>query len=129
LFIELIVLDVLEQAGGVSERGTPYEGQRPPPSGRRSGERRVALVIGNSAYAHTEALWNPVNDAEAMARVLARLGFDVVKGIDVDLRARLGQPIGVYARWPVSTSFDDMLPVGLSRSHAYIDSWCHSGIF
>jgi len=69
----------------MSERGTPYEGQRPP-SGHRSGERRVALVIGNSAYAHAEALRNPVNDAEAMAAVLSRLGFDVVKGIDVDLR-------------------------------------------
>lgn len=70
----------------MSERGTPYEGQRPPPSGPRSGERRVALVVGNGAYAHAEALRNPVNDAEAMAAVLSRLGFDVVKGIDVDLR-------------------------------------------
>jgi len=69
----------------MSERGTSYEGQRPP-SGHCSGERRVALVIGNSAYDHAEALRNPVNDAEAMAAVLARLGFDVVKGIDVDLR-------------------------------------------
>jgi len=69
----------------LSERGTSYEGQRPP-SGHRSGERRVALVIGNSAYAHAEALRNPVNDAKAMAGVLTRLGFDLVKGIDVDLR-------------------------------------------
>jgi uncharacterized caspase-like protein len=73
------------QAGGVSERGTSYEGQRPPPSAG-SAERRVALVIGNGAYDHAEDLRNPVNDAEAMAAVLARLGFDVVKGIDVDLR-------------------------------------------
>ena len=39
-------------------------------------ERRVALIIGNSAY--TEApLRNPVNDARAMARVLRDLNFDV----------------------------------------------------
>ena len=57
--------------------------QPPPPRG----ERRVALVIGNGRYAHSTALTNPARDAEAMAGTLARLGFDVVKGIDVDLRA------------------------------------------
>ena len=33
-------------------------------------ERRVALVIGNSAYQHTASLANPKNDAEAVAGVL-----------------------------------------------------------
>ena len=41
------------------------------------GEKRVALVIGNSAYA-TSPLRNPVNDARAMAATLRRLGFDVL---------------------------------------------------
>jgi outer membrane biosynthesis protein TonB len=40
-------------------------------------ERRVALVIGNSAYKHTPALANPKNDAAAIAGVLRRLGFEV----------------------------------------------------
>jgi hypothetical protein len=30
-------------------------------------EKRVALVIGNSAYKYTRALPNPRNDAEAIA--------------------------------------------------------------
>src|SRR6266487_3790126 len=40
-------------------------------------ERRVALVIGNSAYTNSP-LRNPVNDARAMARTLKGLGFDVI---------------------------------------------------
>ena len=47
-------------------------------------ERRVALVIGNSAYQYTPHLPNPTNDAEAMAAALQRLGFEVSKGIDLD---------------------------------------------
>lgn len=39
-------------------------------------ERRVALVIGNSAY-KTAPLRNPVNDARAMAKVLSETGFAV----------------------------------------------------
>lgn len=37
--------------------------------------RRVALVIGNSRYAHVGALINPRNDARAIAAALRRLGF------------------------------------------------------
>lgn len=43
-----------------------------------AGERRVALVIGNGAYAHASALPNPVNDAVAMKDTLERIGFDLV---------------------------------------------------
>jgi uncharacterized caspase-like protein len=46
-------------------------------------ERRVALVIGNGAYAHTTTLRNPVNDAEAMGEALAQLGFEVIVGRDL----------------------------------------------
>ncbi len=45
--------------------------------------KRVALVIGNSAYEHAPVLKNPKNDAEAISAVLKRLGFDVVTGIDL----------------------------------------------
>jgi len=48
-------------------------------------EKRVALVIGNSAYRDVSALSNPKNDAEAMARTLGELGFDVTTAIDADL--------------------------------------------
>ena len=43
--------------------------------------RRVALVIGNSAYA-TRALLNPVNDARAMAASLLSAGFTVILKTD-----------------------------------------------
>ena len=49
-------------------------------------QRRVALVIGNSAYTAVPALSNPRNDAEAMASTLSELGFDVTTAIDADLR-------------------------------------------
>jgi len=39
-------------------------------------ERRVALVIGNSAYAESP-LRNPVNDARALAAILREIGFEV----------------------------------------------------
>lgn len=44
--------------------------------------KRVALVLGNSAYEHTVPLPNPANDAEMMATKLRGLGFDVVAGQD-----------------------------------------------
>ena len=40
-------------------------------------ERRIALVVGNSAYA-TAPLKNPVHDARDMAQTLRDLGFDVL---------------------------------------------------
>jgi caspase domain-containing protein len=48
--------------------------------------KRVALVIGNSAYQHTPKLDNPKNDAVDMAAALRQLGFEVVEGIDLDKR-------------------------------------------
>src|SRR5262245_13923012 len=41
------------------------------------GEKRVALIIGNSTYESTPALANPVNDADDMATALQRIGFIV----------------------------------------------------
>lgn len=40
--------------------------------------KRVALVIGNSAYERAVPLDNPVNDASAMTVILKQAGFDVV---------------------------------------------------
>src|SRR5215510_10789685 len=50
-------------------------------------EKRVALVVGNSAYAHANALQNPVNDAGDMAKALAEVGFDVILGLDLGKQA------------------------------------------
>jgi uncharacterized caspase-like protein len=46
--------------------------------------RRVALVIGNGAYANIKALPNPPNDARAIAKSLRAIGFAVSEGIDLD---------------------------------------------
>src|SRR5262249_45120270 len=52
-----------------------------------SAEKRVALVIGNSAYVHANALSNPVHDASDMAKALAEVGFDVILGLDLSKSA------------------------------------------
>ena len=54
------------------------------PSPMASRGRRVALVIGNGAYAHVKALPNPPNDAHVIARNLRDLGFTVSEGIDLN---------------------------------------------
>ncbi|KAJ55887.1 hypothetical protein ACMU_08955 [Actibacterium mucosum KCTC 23349] len=53
-------------------------------SGQAMAEKRVALLIGNSAYQHTVQLKNPSNDAKAMAAKLRSLGFETVEGYDLD---------------------------------------------
>jgi uncharacterized protein YraI len=45
-------------------------------------QKRVALVIGNAQYRHATELPNPKNDANAMAGLLAELGFTVVTALD-----------------------------------------------
>lgn len=47
---------------------------------------RIALVIGNGAYATAPALKNPPNDARDMASTLKTLGFDVTSGINISQR-------------------------------------------
>ena len=52
-------------------------------AGSAQAERRLALVVGNSSYRNTPSLANPKNDAVAMATALKRLGFKVIRGIDL----------------------------------------------
>ena len=52
-----------------------------------SAEKRVALVIGNSAYQNVTRLDNPRSDAALMAETLAGLGFTLIGGraqLDLD---------------------------------------------
>src|SRR5262245_55983781 len=49
-------------------------------------DKRVALVIGNSAYKSIARLENPANDAKLMANTLKRLGFTLIgNGAQIDL--------------------------------------------
>jgi uncharacterized caspase-like protein len=45
---------------------------------------RVALVIGNGKYVNANTLPNPPNDARAVGKALAAVGFDVFQGIDLN---------------------------------------------
>jgi uncharacterized caspase-like protein len=54
-------------------------------------QRRVALVVGNSAYRHARRLDNPRNDAGDISAVLQRLGFGVIEGFDLDKVALEGR--------------------------------------
>jgi hypothetical protein len=60
-------------------------------------EKRVALVIGNSAYVNAGTLANPVNDASDTAQVLKKFGFEVILGIDLD-RAAFEKKVRAFAR-------------------------------
>jgi hypothetical protein len=55
----------------------------------RVSRQRVALVVGNSAYA-TAPLLNPVNDARAIAQALRESGFQVIYKENADQRVMLG---------------------------------------
>jgi hypothetical protein len=46
-------------------------------------DKRVALIIGNGAYAHVPHLPNPIQDAEAVAAALKRIGFETIVGLDL----------------------------------------------
>jgi uncharacterized caspase-like protein len=59
-------------------------------------ERRVALVIGNSEYAHVAPLENPLIDSKAVAASLKRLGFEVVEGYNLNMEA-MRATVGEYA--------------------------------
>jgi formylglycine-generating enzyme required for sulfatase activity len=49
-------------------------------------EKRIALVMGDSAYERVPRLSNPVNDATAMSEMFKRAGFDMVL-LKLDLKA------------------------------------------
>ncbi len=59
--------------------------------------RRVAFVVGNSAYRYVTELKNPANDTAAIAKGFADAGYEVVGPLlDLDLRA-MQSAIGDFA--------------------------------
>jgi uncharacterized caspase-like protein len=63
---------------------SPVGSDRPLPAAT---QKRVALVVGNSAYRYARRLDNPKNDAVDVGAALKRLGFRVVEGFDLDKAA------------------------------------------
>ena len=47
-------------------------------------QKRVALVVGNSAYQHAGTLANPKNDATDVSAALKKLGLTVIEGFNLD---------------------------------------------
>ena len=47
------------------------------------GSKRLALVLGNSAYKNVSPLTNPANDATDLAQKLKSLQFEVIVATDV----------------------------------------------
>jgi uncharacterized caspase-like protein len=60
-------------------------------------ERRVALVVGNGAYQNVSRLPNAPNDADAMARLLIRLGFEV-ETVKDQIQRELGLALRRFSR-------------------------------
>ena len=58
---------------------------------------RVALVVGNSTYAHIGRLPNPDNDARDLSVSLRRLGFEVTTEFNVD-RVELTEALRAFTR-------------------------------
>ena len=58
---------------------------------------RVALIVGNSTYAHVGRLPNPENDAADMSAALRRLGFEVTAEFDAD-RVELTEALRAFTR-------------------------------
>jgi hypothetical protein len=63
---------------------TPQSANVGNPAAAAGSEKRVALVIGNSAYENVTALPNPANDAKAIGQFLNSAGFEVIMATDLD---------------------------------------------
>jgi len=60
-------------------------------------EKRVALIIGNSAYSHAAKLANPRNDASDISAALKRLNFEVITGLDLN-KQDMGKTIRKFSK-------------------------------
>ena len=92
-----LLLSLVSLAGSILPVGQPLLAQPQDDRGieranpvppRQSSDRRVALVIGNSAYTTISPLQNPANDARDMTAALQNLNFDrVIPVYDASLQA------------------------------------------
>ena len=93
IIVVLLLGGVASWGAQGSKSGSPKQQEvtgEPTTSPRPTAEGRIALVIGNSAYA--ESLANPVNDATDMASALQQMGFTVKLLRDAGSDASRGDP-------------------------------------
>lgn len=84
-------------AGRAEPPGPPTAGTPDPAQVAPIGEARVALVVGNSAYAAVSALPNATRDAEAVAAALRAAGFRTVTALSDLTRAQLIEALDAFA--------------------------------
>ncbi len=61
-----------------------------------SEQKRIALVLGNSDYAHSDHIGSATNNARQMSHSLRRLGFDVIEGTNLS-RSGIQSSIQMFA--------------------------------
>jgi hypothetical protein len=83
-------------------------------------EKRLALVIGNSAYRSVVALPNPANDARAMADFLTTAGFEVVAAPDLT-QADMRQSVQSFAAKAAESGPDTVAMVYYAGHGVQID--------
>ena len=74
---------------------------------RDAAGRRVAHIIGNSAYVSVPQLDNPANDAKAVAQQLRDFGFEVTLLLDLDkanFRRKMQEAAARRRRTPAARS-------------------------
>ena len=86
---------------------------------------RVALVVGNSTYAHIGRLPNPANDAADVAAALRRLGFEVTTTLDAGL-TELNQALRTFTRRSAGANVALVLYAGHRSSR--VTSWWASAL-
>jgi hypothetical protein len=78
-------------------------------------EKRLALVIGQSAYRSVPALPNPGNDARKMSELLGTAGFDVTAASDLT-QNQMREAVGDFAA-KVATSGPDTVALLFCAGH------------
>ena len=83
---------------------------------------RVALVVGNSTYAHIGRLPNPDNDARDLSVSLRRLGFEVTTEFNVD-RVELTEALRAFTR---RSAVSLVFYAGHASRWTASTTWCRS---
>lgn len=93
-----IIQSAREANRTVAATGAPSVAQVAPQQAlsQAASQKRVALVIGNSAYRNAVELPNPRNDARAISTILRGLKFEVIEGADL-AKADMDEKIRLFA--------------------------------
>ncbi len=78
---------------------------------------KIALIIGNSAYANVAYLANPARDAEVLARQLGHLDFETIVALDAGY-AQMKKTIDRFASRLKSPSLKTAIEIRLARGGA-----------